>query len=254
MDPDIICDAALPDTAQGLRSSHFRQFKQGTWRDLEDLLAPEEVLRIHWPGQQPKELLAFPDGENAWRRLALGHALLDICPPGQRPVLRSVQDADFHLEPEDAPVASGAAAFAPLEAGVLLERMGEFIQAEGKWEHTGCFHRMALFDPIAGAFVAQVEDIGRHNCLDRLAGFCLEQDISPQGLALFASARATGSLVSKAVRAGFALLVSRSAVTTAGMRRAEQGGLTLVGFAREIRFTVFADPRGLVLDPEWETH
>jgi len=233
----------------GLQQRTLRQFKHGAWRDLDDVVAPEEVLRIHWPQRPCRELLAFPGGATAWRRLALGHALLDICEPGQRPVLREQRGSDFFLEPEPADAAAQPAAFAALPAGELLERMGLFIEAEGKWEHTGCFHRMALYDPAAGAFVAQVEDIGRHNCLDRLAGHCLEEGLAPGSLALFASARATGSLVAKAVRAGFALLISRSAVTTAGVERARQGGLTLLGFARDIRFTVFADPGRLVQDP-----
>lgn len=242
------------EDAHGLRSERFRQFKNGGWRDLEDVVALEKPLRLHWPGQPTRRLLAYPDGDHAWRLLALGHALLDICAPGERPVLLGQEGEDFHLapeamEPERQAGQAKEAVFAPMSAEELLRRMGEFIHAAGRWEHTGCFHRMALFSPREGRFLVQVEDIGRHNCLDRLAGFCLEQGLAPRGLALFASARATGSLVAKAVRAGFALLISRSAVTTDGLLQAREGDLTLLGFAREIRFTVFIDPKGLVRDP-----
>lgn len=240
------------DGIPGLRSRYVRQFKHGLWRDLEDVIAPEEVLRLHWPECPPKELLAYPDGGSAWLRLALGHALLEFCKPGELPALLQHEGANYHLAPVQTPEGqtedSPARGFPPLSGQELLQRMGEFIQAAGKWEHTGCFHRMALYAPLEGRFVAQVEDIGRHNCVDRLAGYCLERNLAPGNLALFASARATGSLAVKAVRAGFALMISRSAVTTAGLQRAEEGGLTLLGFAREIRFTVFADPKGLVLD------
>ncbi len=238
------------EPGHGLCTRRFRQFKEGAWRDFDDVFAPEEHLRLHWAQGDPKELLAFPDRGDGWRHLALGHAWLDLCPEGQRPVLVAQDGDDFHLEPR--PHAEGAVV-APcpvLAPETILAAMADFIQGAGRWDDTGCFHRMAVYAPLERRFVKRVEDIGRHNCLDRVAGHCLEAGLDPRGLVLFVSARATGSLVAKAVRAGFAMMVSRSAVTSGGMRRAKAGGLTLLGFAREIRFTVFTDSRGLVQDPQ----
>lgn len=236
--------------ARDLQKQVFRQFKHGAWRDLDDVVAPEEILRLHWGADHVRELLAFPDGLDNWTSLALGHALIELCGPSELPVLTRRQGVDFFAEPVPASRQQEPdEGFGQLTAEELLQRMGEFIQAAGRWEHTGCFHRMALYDPEQQAFVAQVEDIGRHNCLDRLAGLCLQRSLQPKRLALFASARATGSLVDKAVRAGFALMVSRSAVTTAGIERAEKAGMSLLGFAREIRFTVFTDTQQRVHDP-----
>lgn len=241
---------------KGLYSKRLRQFTQGSWRDIDDIIAPEMRVRVHWSGNAPKELLAFPDSEAGLRRLALGHALLDISEPGVVPELVRRDDSDdgrvmdFHLEPEWTPRdPTRSKGFEALGAETILQRMKEFIAAAGRWEDTGCFHRMALYAPEKGEFVAWVEDIGRHNCLDRLAGWCVEHYAAPADMVLFASARATGSLVAKALRAGFAMLVSRSAVTTAGVELAQEGGMSLLGFARDIRFTVFADPKGLVYDP-----
>jgi FdhD protein len=123
------------------------------------------------------------------------------------------------------------------------------VAGAGNWEATGCFHRAGILDPGAGRFLKVVEDIGRHNCMDRLAGWMLAAGAAPSGLALFASCRFTASLLAKVVRAGFGLAVSRSALTTAALDLARSQGLALAGFAREGRFTVFHDPAGVIADP-----
>ena len=116
------------------------------------------------------------------------------------------------------------------------------------WDGTGCFHRAALYDTSAGEFVARAEDIGRHNCLDRLAGAGIRQSLCLPELVLFLSCRVTASMMHKALRAGIRLVVSRSAVTGAALAAAQEAGAALVGFARdaEERFTVFTDPSGRV--------
>ncbi len=236
----------MATTPNGLHSTTFRQFKDGAWRDFEDVVTPEERIILHWPGRTPRVLLAFPEH---LEQLALGHAMLEFCEPGQHPRLAKIQGREFFLEPVSARPLPGQVGFPPLHPETVLERMGEFIEAGGRWEDTGCFHRAALFDPAARVFIRQLEDIGRHNCLDRAVGHCLEHKLTTSGLALFVSARATGSLVAKAVAAGFPLLVSRSAVTVAGLKIARDAGMSLLGFARQVRFTVFTDQAGLILDP-----
>jgi len=77
--------------------------------------------------------------------------------------------------------------------------------------------------------------------VDRLVGLALTQGIDLGQGVFFGSARITFSLLQKLVKAGFKVLVSKSAVTTASVKLAREKRITLVGFAREERFTVFSD-------------
>jgi len=226
----------------GMVSFACRRFQKGCWNDIEDDVAPETALILHFPGRPAQRLWAYPEELDL---LALGHAALDLCQPGQAPVIAEACENTFWLGVIPAPERDEAPGFT-LTAGEIMEAMAAFISAPGRWEGTGCFHRAALFDPVSKSFARRAEDIGRHNCIDRLAGYAVREGDTLARYALFASARMTASLAAKAARAGFRLIVSRSAVTTAAIDVAQEAGVTLAGFARENRFTVFADHAGRI--------
>lgn len=100
----------------------------------------------------------------------------------------------------------------------IAKHMDAFLTLEGScpllWESTGCFHRAGIFDPKTRAFLRLAEDIGRHSCFDRLAGWACLNGINPTEAVLFVSARITSSPYVKACRAGFPFLISRNAVTS----------------------------------------
>jgi len=227
------------DNLEDLVKVSCRQFKNGVWRDIEDWVGPEASVSIFWPGSSPVRLWAFP---RELEDLAVGHALLDLCPEGSVPVLESREENRFYLSPEPASEGktSGDAEIS-LAAADILEALEGLMSGSGKWEATGSFHRAGIFDPGGMKIIREAEDIGRHNCLDRLAGWALKNQVALGDKVLLVSARATGSLTRKARRAGFPVLISRSAVTTAAIRYAEQTEMTLAGFARGTRLTVFSD-------------
>jgi FdhD protein len=78
--------------------------------------------------------------------------------------------------------------------------------------------------------------------VDRLAGWAVQEDVSPNAMVLLCSSRVTGSLMRKINRLGLPVVVSRSATTIAAIEQAKEHGTTLIGFSRETRFTVFCDP------------
>lgn len=112
-------------------------------------------------------------------------------------------------------------------------------QAQRLFRLTGGVHAAALF---AGArLVDATEDVGRHNAVDRLVGRRLltaRADLA--GLWLWVSGRVSFELVQKALRARAEALVAVGAPTALAVELARAHGLTLVGFARGARLTVYA--------------
>lgn len=228
------------------RSVPCRRYRDGRFADIADDVATEIRVTLQLAGVGKKTLYAAPIDPEV---LVLGHAALDMLGPGEIPAVTSAIGLAFELaaRPDTRP---GPDLSLPrgLPAAALLDLVRRFIAEPGLWDGTGCFHRAALFDTVTGEFVVRAEDIGRHNCLDRLAGYGVRQGLCLPELALFLSCRVTASMMHKALRAGIRMVVSRSAVTGAALAAAQDAGITLVGFARDAegRFTVFTDPSGRV--------
>jgi FdhD protein len=109
---------------------------------------------------------------------------------------------------------------------------------------TGCIHSAALSDGKTILCVA--EDIGRHNAVDKVIGYAILETIPFSGTILMASGRISSEIASKCARWGIPMLVTRTAPTHLAVRIAEESGVTVVGFMRGDRFTVYAHPERVV--------
>jgi len=95
-----------------------------------------------------------------------------------------------------------------------------------------------------------LEDVGRHNAVDKIAGFMLLNKISGEDKIFYTTGRLTSEMVIKCVHMGIPILVSRSGFTAWGVDLARQVGLTLIGRARGKRFTVLSGEDRLVFDAD----
>jgi FdhD protein len=93
-----------------------------------------------------------------------------------------------------------------------------------------------------------MEDVGRHNAVDKIAGYMRLNHISPAGKSFYTTGRLTSEMVIKTVQMGIPILVSRSGFTAWGVDLARQVGLTLVGRARGKRFIALSGQERIVYD------
>ncbi len=95
-----------------------------------------------------------------------------------------------------------------------------------------------------------MEDVGRHNAVDKVAGWMFANSISGADKLFYTTGRLTSEMVIKTVRMGIPVLVSRSGFTAWGVELARKCGLTLIGRARGKRFVALSGQERIVFDQD----
>jgi len=134
-----------------------------------------------------------------------------------------------------------------LPAGAMLTR--ETLYAlldrvrvhETIYKQAGAVHGCALAtnDPASSEIVMFVEDVGRHNAVDAIAGHMWLDRIDGSDKIFYTTGRLTSEMVIKAAQMGIPFLVSRSGLTQMGYEIAQKVGITMIGRATNKRFLLF---------------
>ena len=122
---------------------------------------------------------------------------------------------------------------------------------ESTYKSAGSVHACALFR--GEEMLLFVEDVGRHNAIDTIAGWMWMNQLNSSdasGLVFYTTGRLTSEMVIKAAQMGVAVVVSRSGITQMGHQIADQLGLCTIGRATNRRFLCYTGPQRLVLQPE----
>jgi len=98
-----------------------------------------------------------------------------------------------------------------------------------------------------------MEDVGRHNAVDKIAGWMFQNKVPAHDKIFYTTGRLTSEMVIKTVRMGIPILVSRSGFTAWGVELARKANLTLVGRARGKRFIALAGEKRIVFDQDLES-
>jgi FdhD protein len=140
----------------------------------------------------------------------------------------------------------------PLPPGGVLQRSqlvalsARMRELPSVYARAGSVHGSALWR--GDQLLAHVEDVGRHNAIDTLAGWMALQGVDGAGLLLYTTGRLTSEMVLKAARLRVPLLVSRNGSSASGQALAERLRLTLIGRASGRRFLCYAGAERIGFD------
>lgn len=130
------------------------------------------------------------------------------------------------------------AAIRKIKSDIIIEKQGIFkamnalFKSAGLYGETEGAHAAGLFSP-EGDPLCLVEDIGRHNSLDKIIGYALLKKIDTSKTCLVSTGRMASEMVMKICRCGIPVAATKTAITDKGLEIAKKYGLTLIGFVRD---------------------
>jgi FdhD protein len=129
---------------------------------------------------------------------------------------------------------------------IVASLPGRLREAQPTFEATGGLHATGLFD-ASGDLLCVREDVGRHNAMDKVVGWAFSERLLPlDAHVLCVSGRLSFELVQKAAVAGCPVLVAVGAPSSLAVELAQDRGVTLCGWVREGRVTVYSEPWRIV--------
>jgi FdhD protein len=135
---------------------------------------------------------------------------------------------------------------AVLRTSWLYRLLRKINTAPSLYLEAGAIHGCALCQQ--DSVLAYMEDVGRHNAIDKIAGFMFANRLGGADKIFYTTGRLTSEMVIKCVQMGIPILVSRSGFTAWGVELARQAGLTLIGRAKGARFLVLSGPDRVLRD------
>ncbi|WP_414058619.1 formate dehydrogenase accessory sulfurtransferase FdhD [Priestia megaterium] len=125
-----------------------------------------------------------------------------------------------------------------------FQLMNKLQQSAATFQETGGVHNAAICDE--NGFMLSRMDIGRHNALDKLYGYCLKHHISIRDKVVVFSGRISSEILLKVAKIGCEVVLSKSAPTELALNLAEELGITTVGFIRNDSLNIYTCPERIL--------
>jgi FdhD protein len=244
-------------------------------REVEDMIVRETTLTVYVNSKETAALVCSPRDQ---KYLAVGF----LCAEGvltRREELRKVEyDAEHcivYIETSSEPDLtdklvmkrwitpsagrSGTSVSAPavpplpppvssqlkVNAETVLKLAAELQDRSRLFQRTGGVHNAALAQ--GEEILIFQEDIGRHNTLDKIHGQCFLEKIPREDKMIIFSGRVSSEILLKTARMRVPILISRSAPTDLALKLAEKLQITVLGFVRGERLSIYAHPERVII-------
>lgn len=246
-----------------LHPIRFQQMNSGTWKIIENFVIVEKPVSLFVNNELWLTFMCTP---NQLEALACGflfnegvistkNELVDIhiCESGE---IIDVWLNHGALKPEEWKRTSGCTggytgtdimALKPeilngesIQARRINEMVERLFDAQDLYRKAGGVHTSILSDGQETNIM--VEDVGRHNSLDKLAGRLLLEDIEISRKIILTTGRISSDMLQKAARIGASFVISRTSPTSLSIELAHKWGITLIGYARRNRFNLYTHP------------
>jgi len=134
----------------------------------------------------------------------------------------------------------------PVRTSWLYDLSGKINRTPSLYLEAGAIHGTVLCE--GNRPLVYMEDVGRHNAVDKIAGWMLSEGVSAESKILYTTGRLTSEMVIKTAMMGIPVLASRSGFTAWGVEIAQQIGLTLIGRMKGKRFVCLSGEERLIRD------
>lgn len=132
----------------------------------------------------------------------------------------------------------------PIRPSEIFGLMGQLARLAEHYRSYGGIHSGAA--GVRGSILLYAEDVGRHNTFDRIAGESLFRGIELSETMFVTSGRVSAELAAKAAALGISAIASRTSPTDMAVKICEDAGISLIGYVRGDRFTVYTFPERLI--------